>query len=229
MRSTVASVSITTRQTKDGPRYAVRFRLGGRAYPAVHGGSFATMKEAKVRRDLIAGELAAGRNPADLLRAITTQVVRRTFEQWGRAVSDEPHRPRRRDREERRLTHQRDPGDIQGPRPRHDHPGRRARVDRIARVEAGFGASLSRNASRCPGLRRRRPEPGPRRSRPATPGGIHGRRPAHCAGRRDDHRERSATATTAGGEDGGGATVGRRPGMADAGCRGDVSARGPHP
>src|SRR5437773_6264050 len=90
MRSTVASVSITTRQTKDGPRYAVRFRLGGRAYPAVHGGSFATMKEAKVRRDLIAGELAAGRNPADLLRAITTQVVRRTFEQWA-----EPYRTSR--------------------------------------------------------------------------------------------------------------------------------------
>lgn len=32
-----------------------------------HGGSYATLKEARARRDLIAGELAAGRNPADVL------------------------------------------------------------------------------------------------------------------------------------------------------------------
>ena len=44
----------------------VRYRLGGRAYPLTHGGTFKTMKEAKTRRDLIAGELAAGRNPPDV-------------------------------------------------------------------------------------------------------------------------------------------------------------------
>lgn len=67
----MASVTITTRRTKSGrPRYAVRYRLGGRAYPLVHGGSFKTAKEARARRDLIAGELAAGRNPADTLRAL---------------------------------------------------------------------------------------------------------------------------------------------------------------
>ena len=69
----MASLVITTRQTTSGPRYVVRFRLGGRAYPVQHGGSFKTMKEAKVRRDLIAGELAAGRNPAVLLQAMTVQ------------------------------------------------------------------------------------------------------------------------------------------------------------
>ena len=54
------SASITARKTKRGERrYAVRFRLGGRAYPVEHGGSFSTMREARVRRDLIAGELAA--------------------------------------------------------------------------------------------------------------------------------------------------------------------------
>jgi integrase len=53
------SLVITTRRTQSGPRYVVRYRLGGRAYPIVHGGSFRTMKEAKVRRDLIAGEIAA--------------------------------------------------------------------------------------------------------------------------------------------------------------------------
>jgi integrase len=64
------SLTITTRQTKSGPRYVVRYRLGGRAYPIVQAGSFKTLKEARTRRDLVAGELAAGRNPADLLRAM---------------------------------------------------------------------------------------------------------------------------------------------------------------
>jgi integrase len=76
------SASITPRKTKGGGRrYAVRFRLGGRAYSVEHGGSFPTMREARVRRDLIAGELAAGRNPRDLLRTLTEQPKTRTFEQ----------------------------------------------------------------------------------------------------------------------------------------------------
>jgi integrase len=69
------SLVITTRRTQSGPRYVVRYRLGGRAYPIVHGGSFRTMKEAKVRRDLIAGEIAAGRNPADLLAKLAAQPI----------------------------------------------------------------------------------------------------------------------------------------------------------
>lgn len=75
----MASVSIRRRQTKSGSRFQVRYRLGGRAYPVVHGGSFLTMKEARLRRDLIGGELAAGRNPADLLRAMVTPQPVRTF------------------------------------------------------------------------------------------------------------------------------------------------------
>jgi integrase len=66
----MSSLTIVTRQAKDGPRYLVRYRLGGRAYPIAHAGSFRTLKEAKVRRDLVAGELAGGRNPADALRAL---------------------------------------------------------------------------------------------------------------------------------------------------------------
>jgi integrase len=81
----MASALVTTRQTKTGPRYVVRFRLGGRAYPLVHGGAFRTLKEARVRRDLVAGELAAGRNPADLLRAMTERPTARTFEQIAEA------------------------------------------------------------------------------------------------------------------------------------------------
>ena len=70
----MASASITVRVTKaGGRRFAVRYRLGGRAYPIVHGGSFKTLKEARARRDLIAGELANGRNPARLLQALATE------------------------------------------------------------------------------------------------------------------------------------------------------------
>jgi hypothetical protein len=78
----MASASITTRRTTRGKRYVVRFRLGGRAYPIEHGGSFPTMREARIRRDLIAGELAAGRNPRDLLRTLTEQPRVRTFARW---------------------------------------------------------------------------------------------------------------------------------------------------
>lgn len=62
----MASASITKRGTK----YVVRYRVGGRAYPVQHGGSFPTLREARIRRDLAAGELAAGRNPAILLSTL---------------------------------------------------------------------------------------------------------------------------------------------------------------
>jgi integrase len=71
----MASASITRRGTRSGPRYVVRYRLGGRAYPIEHGGAFKTLKEAKARRDLIGGELANGRNPRDLLQAMTAAPV----------------------------------------------------------------------------------------------------------------------------------------------------------
>lgn len=48
----MATLVITTRRTKSGPRYVVRYRLGGRA------GSFRTLREARARRDLVAGEIA---------------------------------------------------------------------------------------------------------------------------------------------------------------------------
>jgi integrase len=71
----VASASITVRSTKSGRRFVVRYRLGGRSYPLVHSGSFQTLKEARARRDLIAGELAAGRNPAEVLKIDLKQTV----------------------------------------------------------------------------------------------------------------------------------------------------------
>src|SRR5437867_1770729 len=67
------SLFVVTRQTNDGPRYVVRYRLGGRAYPVQHAGSFKTLKDAKARRDFVAGEISAGRNPAEALRALLDQ------------------------------------------------------------------------------------------------------------------------------------------------------------
>jgi len=62
----MASSFIVTRETKSGARrFVVRYRLSGRAWPVQHGGSLSTMREAHARRDLIAGELAAGRNPGE--------------------------------------------------------------------------------------------------------------------------------------------------------------------
>jgi integrase len=77
----MASASITKRGTK----YVVRYRLGGRAYPVQHGGSFPTMKEARARRDLVAGELALGRDPALLLRSLVERPKVRSFPVWAEA------------------------------------------------------------------------------------------------------------------------------------------------
>jgi integrase len=79
----MASASITVRTTKTGRRFVVRYRLGGRAYPVEHGGSFPTMREARARRDLIAGEIAAGRNPRLLLDGIRqAPPLAKTFRVW---------------------------------------------------------------------------------------------------------------------------------------------------
>jgi len=71
-RPAAAASFITRRTTSAGVRHVVRYRLGGRAYPIVHAGSFETKKDADKRRDIVAGELAAGGNPAVLLAAMLT-------------------------------------------------------------------------------------------------------------------------------------------------------------
>ena len=78
----MASASITTRRTNSGARrYVVRFRRGGRYFPVEHGGSFGTLRQARIRRDLIAGELAAGRDPRQALRRLTEKPTVGTFAQ----------------------------------------------------------------------------------------------------------------------------------------------------
>jgi integrase len=60
----MASAWIKTRSTADGgKRYRVEFRPGGREAPTRYGGSFRTLREARLRRDWVMGELAAHRVP----------------------------------------------------------------------------------------------------------------------------------------------------------------------
>jgi integrase len=77
----MASASITTRQRKGGRRFVVRFRRGGRYFPIEHGGSFKSLREARLRRDLIAGELAAGRDPREAIRTAVPTAVH-TLDTW---------------------------------------------------------------------------------------------------------------------------------------------------
>lgn len=74
------AVHIRARLTEKGKRrYQVRYRLGGRGFRLVHAGSFETIKEARARRDLVAGELAAGRDPQGVIRALQNPQQPRTW------------------------------------------------------------------------------------------------------------------------------------------------------
>jgi integrase len=57
------SVWIARRATKRATRYRVMYRAGGREAAPRYGGTFGTMREARIRRDWIAGQLAALRMP----------------------------------------------------------------------------------------------------------------------------------------------------------------------
>jgi integrase len=80
----MASTWITRRVTSNGaPRYRVEFRVGGRESKTRYAGSFRTMREAKGRRDYVAGELAALRIPDLHLSAPTAlETVRQAGERW---------------------------------------------------------------------------------------------------------------------------------------------------
>lgn len=85
----MASAFIVTRETKAGERrFVVRYRLGGRTWPIQHGGSFGTRQEARARRGLIAGALAGGRNPAEILRSVAERPKVRTFAEWARVYRE---------------------------------------------------------------------------------------------------------------------------------------------
>jgi len=83
----VSGVYVTRRRTRTGAaRWIVRFRVGGRATALTHAGSFPTLREAKIRRDFVGGELAAGRHPGDALaamRAAAEKPPAATLREWG--------------------------------------------------------------------------------------------------------------------------------------------------
>jgi integrase len=86
----MASAWLVVRATKpDGrnrgrPRYLVRYRLGGRESVARHAGSFRTKREADIRREWVARELAAGRVPdvRSLARTVEPPTIRTLAERW---------------------------------------------------------------------------------------------------------------------------------------------------
>jgi integrase len=80
----MSSTWITRRATTDGStRYRVEYRVGGRESKTRYGGSFQTMREAKTRRDYVAGELAALRLPDLRLSApATVETLKLVAERW---------------------------------------------------------------------------------------------------------------------------------------------------
>src|SRR5215207_8658797 len=80
----MASAWVERRAAADGRvRYRVRFRAGGREVQHRQGGSYGSMREARIRRDYIAGELAAGRVP-DLALTVPERppTVRELADRW---------------------------------------------------------------------------------------------------------------------------------------------------
>jgi integrase len=63
-------------------RYDVRYRRGGRGFRVEHAGTFQNRRDANLRRDLVRGWLAAGKDPQSELRARETKQPERTFSQW---------------------------------------------------------------------------------------------------------------------------------------------------
>lgn len=81
----MASAFIEKEERGGVVRYRVRYRLGGRDTPKLQGGNFATLKQARARRDWIVGEMAAMRVPdIKLLEAGPAPgvTVREASRQW---------------------------------------------------------------------------------------------------------------------------------------------------
>jgi integrase len=86
----MASTWIEKRSATDGMRYRVRFRVGGAESVPRYGGSFRTQREAKIRRNWIAGEIAAMRLPnlKTLSEPKPTATLREVAERWQASRKD---------------------------------------------------------------------------------------------------------------------------------------------
>ena len=85
----MASVWVKRRVRKSGTvRFEVSFRLGGREAAPRYAGSFRTLREARQRRDWIAGELAAHRVPHVALIEHATVTFAQAAERWRQSRRD---------------------------------------------------------------------------------------------------------------------------------------------
>ncbi len=81
----MASSWIERRKTTRGVSYRVRYRIGGRECAPRFGGAFRTMREARARRDWVAGEIAAMRVPdLELIAAapVVAPLLRDVAKRW---------------------------------------------------------------------------------------------------------------------------------------------------
>jgi hypothetical protein len=85
----MASTWITRRATNYGAaRYRVEFRVGGRESKTRYGGSFRTMREARSRRDYVAGELAALRVPDLHSGSAVSETLKQAAGRWKKSRVD---------------------------------------------------------------------------------------------------------------------------------------------
>jgi integrase len=86
----MASTWIERLRSSTGVRYRVRWRVGGRESTPRYGGSFKTMREARARRDWVAGELAAMRVPdfALLAEPVPAATLRQAAKRWSESRVD---------------------------------------------------------------------------------------------------------------------------------------------
>jgi hypothetical protein len=86
----MASCWIKRRQGKTGVRFRVEYRVGGRESSPRYAGSFATKREALVRKAWVAGELAAMRVPdlAALAELAATPTLHEVAKRWQESRQD---------------------------------------------------------------------------------------------------------------------------------------------
>lgn len=70
------------RNPKGAKRFQVLYRQGGRDYPIETAGTWATLREAKIRRDVVGGMLAAGLDPKVELAVVMVAPARLSVSEW---------------------------------------------------------------------------------------------------------------------------------------------------
>jgi integrase len=109
----VASAWVERRTTRSGSlRYRVEYRLGGGGSRSRYAGQFKTKREARIRRDWVAGELAALRvpDPTTLVEPARKPTLREAVESWRSSRIDVDKGTRTNDRINTDRVFNHDPG-----------------------------------------------------------------------------------------------------------------------